>query len=143
MQSNCEQSSYAQNKMIDSHRSGAQDTSKFYTFSKEMNFDSGKNEKAENRYNNLREFKKNNCQQRNLTQRLDSKVRKDTSRDLASSKYNFKSRISPPSQLISLTSADNGLIDAIKQKNESLFKQVQAINPEAMRTFCEDLNLDQ
>jgi len=61
MQSNFEKSSYVQNKMLDSQRSAKHDMSKFYTFSKEINFDSCKKEKLERKYHNLRDIKKNNC----------------------------------------------------------------------------------
>ena len=100
---------------------------KFYTFSKEINFDSCKKDKLDRKYQNLRDFKKGNCQQRNLTQRLESNGNNDTTKDLANTKYTFKSRISPPSHLISMKSTDNGFIDAIKSKNSPHFARKESI----------------
>ena len=55
--------------MPNSQRSANNEVSKFYTFSKEINSDSLEKDKVHRKYKQLKDFKKSNCQQRNLTQR--------------------------------------------------------------------------
>ena len=58
---------------------------------------------------------------------------------IQSNKNNLLSK--SPQQMLNNKSKLNEQ-DRLAQKNPSVFKQVDVVNPESLKTFCEDLNID-